>query len=761
MLKRITVGNKSIFISWVVAYVSILIIPILISSFVYYKSGKSLEREIIRANESLLNQIQYVMDSNLRELNRLGVELDFNSYVNELINSNLNMEGWRRFSTYQLVKDLRIYDISNDFISDLFIYFKGNDLILSSTSSNESTDYYNIYIKKLGISFDEWKKLINGKYYGNFISVGQNNELLYIKSLPILEPKEAFANLIITINDVFFQQTIRNTKWLEKGEVFVLNKKDEIIFSTSMQHNNVFKYAELTGANGFMRRKIDGKKVIEAYSTSAEADWKYISVIPEEIFWEKAKYVRMLTMISLPLCILLGGLAALFFLKKNYKPISELTHELANRAGVGFSEGTNEYKFIREAMSKTLQEKEQITQILEHQRAYQRSSFLLNILKGRVEGLKYIHESLSFFDINFSSDTFIVILISMNDYSEIFYNSRHLEESEKLELANYVITNVIEEVVSRYNKGYFVDSEGMIACLVNLNKESLETAKLDVLESVSEAQAFIREKFNIDFTAAISNVHSTLFGISEAYQEAVQLMEYKMVMGVEKLVSYDDMPREQGASYQYSLETEQKLINYIRSGEYEYARDVFENTLNTYFQRNKVPAKIIRCFMVDIVNTILRVSGEVQLQFSDVERILESKKLIEMKGEILSVLKKACDNVNSLKQDKNRGNELVEKSMALIKNNYSNDNLNISFIAEKLSISPDYLSRIFKSHTGEAMLDYINKIRLVKAKELLIKEESIIAEVAKETGFTNVNTFIRIFKKYEGVTPGQYKALVL
>lgn len=758
MLKRITMRNKSIFLSWVIAYASILIIPLVISSIVYYNSGKTLEREIVRANESLLNQIQYVMDSKLRELNRLGVELDFNSYVTELINTDLKVESWRRFSTFKLVGDLRIYNISNDFVSDLFIYFKGNDLILSPTGSNESRDYYDIHLKNIEITFEEWSKLINGKFNGNFIPIGEDRKLIYIKSLPILEPKESFANLIITINNVFFQQTIRNTKWLEKGNVYILNKNEEILFATNTEENTL-KYMDLKNGNGFMRRKINGKNVIAAYATSVETDWKYISVIPEEILWEKAEYVRRLTMISFPLCILLGGMTAFFFLRKNYKPISDLTHELATRAGVGFNLGMNEYLFIREAMTKTLKEKEEIAQTLEQQRISQRSSFILNLLKGRLEGLKYIHESLSFFDINFTSDSFAVVLINIKDCSNIFYNSANLEGKDKVEFAHYIIKNIVEEMICRKNKGYIVESDGMLICLVNIDDIELAGAKEDIYRSICEGQSFINSKFNIDITAVISNIHSNIFGISEAYQESLQLMEYKLVMGIQKIISYDDIPHEENTKYQYSLETEQRLINYIKVGEFQYAKELLENIIDSSFEKYKVSFKFMKCLMFDIVNTLLRVSGDAHLQFNDMERILECKTLEEMKGEILKVLKKACDNINKFKQSKNKNGEMIERAIQLIENKYMEENLNISFIADQLDITPDYLSRIFKNHTGEAMLDYINRIRLQRAKELLVKKESNIAEVAKKTGFSNVNTFIRIFKKHEGVTPGQYKTL--
>jgi len=55
------------------------------------------------------------------------------------------------------------------------------------------------------------------------------------------------------------------------------------------------------------------------------------------------------------------------------------------------------------------------------------------------------------------------------------------------------------------------------------------------------------------------------------------------------------------------------------------------------------------------------------------------------------------------------------------------------------------------------MLDAINRVRLARAKELLARDGVSIAEAAVRVGYYNSNAFIRTFKKYEGITPGQYK----
>lgn len=74
-------------------------------------------------------------------------------------------------------------------------------------------------------------------------------------------------------------------------------------------------------------------------------------------------------------------------------------------------------------------------------------------------------------------------------------------------------------------------------------------------------------------------------------------------------------------------------------------------------------------------------------------------------------------------------------------------------------MTPAYMSRLFKERTGYGLLDYINKVRIEKAKVLLNENSYSIQEIALKVGFVNSNTFIRSFKKAEGITPGSYKKM--
>lgn len=115
-------------------------------------------------------------------------------------------------------------------------------------------------------------------------------------------------------------------------------------------------------------------------------------------------------------------------------------------------------------------------------------------------------------------------------------------------------------------------------------------------------------------------------------------------------------------------------------------------------------------------------------------------------------------------KEKNKEEEMeqdrlsFERIKEIIDENLADPNISVTSIAYKLEISPSYLSRFFKKNEKIGVLDYIHKKRIEKAKELLDSDKNIkIKEVSEQVGFYNLTTFIRVFKKNTGVTPGEYR----
>ncbi|HEX3078237.1 MAG TPA: AraC family transcriptional regulator [Lachnospiraceae bacterium] len=97
--------------------------------------------------------------------------------------------------------------------------------------------------------------------------------------------------------------------------------------------------------------------------------------------------------------------------------------------------------------------------------------------------------------------------------------------------------------------------------------------------------------------------------------------------------------------------------------------------------------------------------------------------------------------------------------------NYLNENyeqrISLDRIAHNMYLSPVYISKIFKEETGESPINYLIKIRLEKAKEILeINDSGSIKSIAKQVGYEDVYHFSKLFKKYYGISPLYYKRTV-
>jgi YesN/AraC family two-component response regulator len=88
---------------------------------------------------------------------------------------------------------------------------------------------------------------------------------------------------------------------------------------------------------------------------------------------------------------------------------------------------------------------------------------------------------------------------------------------------------------------------------------------------------------------------------------------------------------------------------------------------------------------------------------------------------------------------------------------YYDKDISLSQMANLYFLNEQYLCRLFKKKKGINFSDYVNRIRLDKAKQLLASSDNKIINISMQLGFNNVSYFNRLFKKYFGLTPSQYK----
>jgi two-component system response regulator YesN len=109
-------------------------------------------------------------------------------------------------------------------------------------------------------------------------------------------------------------------------------------------------------------------------------------------------------------------------------------------------------------------------------------------------------------------------------------------------------------------------------------------------------------------------------------------------------------------------------------------------------------------------------------------------------------------------ENSNQISRNVKKIIHYIQQNYTLD-LSLDQIAEHVFLHPNYISSLFKKETGITFIHYLHLYRIQKAKQLMTKyQEMSFHQISEKVGYENVRHFFNIFKKYCGVTPGDYRA---
>ncbi|GGF91225.1 response regulator [Paenibacillus abyssi] len=96
------------------------------------------------------------------------------------------------------------------------------------------------------------------------------------------------------------------------------------------------------------------------------------------------------------------------------------------------------------------------------------------------------------------------------------------------------------------------------------------------------------------------------------------------------------------------------------------------------------------------------------------------------------------------------------KAVQYIHENYNKD-LNMAIVSNHVSLNYSYFSQSFKEYTGENFVHYLKKVRIEKAKELLLQTNDKVYEVSEKVGFENPKQFNRVFRELEGVTAMEYR----
>ncbi|GLX69318.1 helix-turn-helix domain-containing protein [Paenibacillus glycanilyticus] len=784
-IRSIWQKRKSIIVTWLMSYCAVLFVPILISLIVYSQSSAALRSEIHRANDALLKQVGYTIDNQVDEMKRLTMELTWNARLQTLMYSSRS-EADAQFDAYQLVKEFQTYQTSYASIDEFYVTWEREHAVLRSGNVRDMKTAFATLHDTGQLSYDDWLAKVENSEHNQFTLLpltdagDSQTSIAYITHLP-KDLNGRQAGTVVVMTDLArFQDAIKSISGFSGGYVLILNRNNEVLLSNLPKKQGEEAVLEKVRSGGEqMPASMKSGDSEIFYLQSFVSDLKYALVIPSSIYWQKAEYVRKLTLVSILISLMGAGVLTWFFMRRNYSPIQQLVQSLSDKNNEEEFAEWNELNFIQRAVSRTRSEKDKIAMQLQMHQTVLRSNMLSRLLKGRMDSPIPYEEAFKTYRMEQISDQYAVILFVVENDESLYEKLPGIDENERRKFLQFIISNVVEELAGRYHHaGYVAEVDDMMVCLVNLNDaaEGDTLYKQDLFEIATEAQRFLK-RYDMDLTVAISGRHNTLAGIAAAYSEAVDAMEYKMVLGKKGIIAYEDIlsnrADEVQFGYYYPLQAEQQLINLIKIGDFEQASSFMNDITDRNFRQPMMNVTLAKCFMFNLVGTMVKAMNELGDGKGSVlndnpnwmNSILACDTVQEMQQELHALLHDVCafatvrleSNVTQERADSIR--DLSARVAAYIEENYSDSNMNVNTIGEHFDLKGSYLSKLFKTQTGEGLLDYLHKYRIQKAKHRMTQHQESVSEVSRTVGYNDAATFIRVFKKYEGITPGKYKEM--
>ena len=295
-------------------------------------------------------------------------------------------------------------------------------------------------------------------------------------------------------------------------------------------------------------------------------------------------------------------------------------------------------------------------------------------------------------------------------------------------------------------------------CVVILETGSMEESRRILQSAIEE----LPEKQN--YQIALSRIRPGIHSVHASYQEACNIMEYKYLYISSNILTADQVLLHQTDNYHYPIILENKMIQYLAEGKKK-TLELYDNLIRENFShRESSPEKLHR-FIFALLGTINRAFQELKSNPADL--LGETINFDEYYANwnhpnIISSIRKMLEQMLLAIQAKNNqsDNTMLDAMCNYIYDNYSTD-MTLNDMAEALGISAKYCSNLFKKLSNDTFKNFLNHYRIDQAKKLLEENPDIkITELSEQVGFNSSNTFIRVFGKYTGMTPGAYSAAI-
>lgn len=778
---------KNYFVELWLLFVSAIALTIMVLSFVLYKNFEASTIETInRLNRDSLRETSRINEYVRRMIRTSGMELFSEPSIRHLMYGTdlTNFEvltGIRRIDSVQSM---------GRFIHSIFVYNAATNYVYATSdhTSNPLPRFEDRGLEALLFSEDDPRRLIPIARYAetNNRRVPVHTFVFYSTSPFAPDPRGA---LIMNVTLDWLGEIVR----YGESDLYVLDTVGTVIYNSDRDRflqnlsHEPFARRILTGTDrsGVMVELVNDNRSLVLYEAADEL-W-FVRVFDYAAIMADLRRMQVVTLYTVLGVLALGVLVAFFLSRRLYRPIRRLVRSVGS---VGAGPDHEDLTRLSSTIESIVQRSSSLERAARSQLAVLRQDVMKELLAGELFADTGIAELFAEYGIAFRADAPFCLVAARTDAAEgAFPRLGEAERDAELDCGCLRCALTV------------ADTAVVLLQAQEADADAADATRCDAIEQLRRRGARV---------VAVADHVPNAAALPAAFARAVDIVRFGFLLENGSVVSTTDR-RFQSARFEYPTELERRILHAARTGDSTEAKELFAEFLQrvSAYRYDHFRFAIRRLFVsvqavwreveaacvpdatepgceADAARATgdARAAGTIDtdgaagaagateegaapppvgaapLTADSAVPGLESlpnepdsiEQLTAPFAALFDALSRAVERSRSV-----RHREVAQAVECIIAERYADANLSLQAIADRIGLSPSYLSKIFREVSPLSVADAINAHRIEVAKRLLVDEECSAREIAVRVGFNNENYFYTLFRKKVGVTPAVYR----
>jgi AraC-like DNA-binding protein len=742
------------------------IIPVtMLSVCMYWLGSQQIGKVIVQTNGKMFSQLSAQLISNVNQIELAARHWSYNPVFGESLN-DMDIRDIQK--TNVIIDVLSTMERSNALIEKAELFVNSKSVLISrfdgvSVIVNDSKrDSYHSLFAQPGDLF--WHYGLDPRS-----SKGIESAAL-VQKVPAESSKPSGA-LIIHLNSDALNASIKQLTPSEEGFSLIINEKGERIASVGA-HDSAPKKAELfaekiasslTEPSGSFNETLDLETYNISYASFPRNGWKFIGFTPISKLMEPIANVSR-SIVILTLAVLLLFVAVSWAASKRlYSPIHHLLGLVRSEKDLNTSAiPEDEIKWIESQWNRLTRESQILQTKLDEKAVSFREGYLYRLLYGHFDYLseQEIHEQMSALDGFPGNNRYLFVLVQISGLSGL--EGRFSANDEQL--ITFAAANIYAELTSNSDE-FEIEVINLYNLQVGLFIRMSEAHERKDWKKVIEpfCEQIIQTTVSLlrsNVTVVYSGVSKNIKELPELYQETLRAMNYREVFAVNQVLDARNMLLPDQDIILFPFDTEREIMKNLRTGDEEEAVKLVRLFFKQIQEKSGMHAMVLQAaqqLLGNIQYLMLQLGMDPNKIFdgmnlyAELSTLREPNEMVQwFEHKIIAPYVRSFYNSHDIK-----AKELIGAVVETMEMWYMKD-LSLEAYAEFHQVNPFVLSKAFKRVMGSNFIDYLTHLRLKNAKEMLQNDVYRISEIAERVGY-QVTYFNRVFKKYEHMTPGQYR----